>query len=90
MSEEQEAARLAEEQAWAAGEAERIALEQRLSIDEAELLEARQDAQLLNLINMAPADIAAAIDSAFADPAQRVILKRICRVLIPTARKVFR
>lgn len=62
----------------------------RLVADEQELAAAKLDAALLSLINMGPAQIATAIDNAFPDPAQRVILKRICRVLIPTARKVFR
>jgi hypothetical protein len=64
--------------------------ELRAETDETELTAARIDATLLNLIDMDPAQIATAIDNAFTDPAQRVILKRICRVLIPTARKVFR
>lgn len=62
----------------------------RLVADDQELAAAKQDSTLLNLINMDPAQISTAIDNAFPDPAQRVILKRICRVLIPTARKVFR
>lgn len=62
----------------------------RILADEAELAAAKQDAALSDLINMDPTRIAAAIDNAFPDPAQRAILKRICRVLIPTARKVFR
>ncbi len=62
----------------------------RLVQDDQELAAAKQDATLTTLINMDPAAIAAAIDNAFPDPAQRLILKRLCRVLIPTARRVFR
>lgn len=62
----------------------------RKSTDDSELAAAKADATLQNLVNMDPATISAAIDNAFPDPAQRVILKRICRVLIPTARRVFR
>lgn len=67
-----------------------LAAKQRLVTDDAELVTAKADATLMSLINMDAAQIAAAIDNAFPDPAQRVILKRICRVLIPTARRVFR
>lgn len=70
--------------------AEEIAAQQRLTIDRDELALAKADAMLLNLINMDPAQIAQAIDNAFLDPAQRVILRRMCRVLVPTARRVFR
>jgi hypothetical protein len=59
-------------------------------LDAQELTAAKADATLMSLINMTPTDIGAAIDAAFTDPAQRVILKRICRVLVPTARRVFR
>lgn len=62
----------------------------RLVLDAEELAAAKLDAQLQNLLNMTPTEIGSAIDNAFPDPAQRVILKRICRVLLPTARKVFR
>jgi hypothetical protein len=74
-------------EAWKTG---RTLLEQRLAVDAAELAAAREDQALQDLLNMAPAQIGAAIDNAFPDPAQRVILKRVCRVLLPTARKVFR
>lgn len=62
----------------------------RLVTDREELAAAKADANLMALIDMSPAQISNAIDAAFPDAQQRVILKRICRVLIPTARRVFR
>lgn len=59
-------------------------------LDEAELAAGKADANLLTLINMDPQAIAAAIDNAFPDPAQRVILKRLARVTIFAARRVLR
>jgi hypothetical protein len=73
-----------------AKEAVIVAAATRCSTDAAECSAAKVDAQLLNLLNMTPAEIAAAIDSAFSDPAQRAVLKRLARVAVVAARRVLR
>jgi len=46
----------------------------------------KQDAQILATLNMTDAQIAAAINSAFPDPAQRAVIKRLARLAQHAAR----
>lgn len=75
--------------AWVIDPAKQAAAD-RLSTDNAELAVARSDNLLLTVLNMTPAQLAAEVDAAFTDPAQRVFMKRLLRIVVPTARRVFR
>jgi hypothetical protein len=63
---------------------------QRAATDDSELTAAKNDNLLQTVLNMTPAQLGAEVDAAFTDPAQRVFMKRVLRILIPTARRVFR
>ena len=64
--------------------------EEREALDEAEQAQAKADAQIAAMLNMTPAEIGAAIDAAFPDQAQRVIVKRLARLALVAARRVMR
>jgi hypothetical protein len=70
--------------------AQRASAAQRRADDATEAAAAKLDVQLASLIDMTPAQINTAIDNAFPDPAQRVILKRMAKVLVITARMALR
>jgi hypothetical protein len=90
LSPAEEAALNAEEAIWAAKEPVHTAAAARIVADETERQQAKLDANLMALLDMTPAQISNAIDNAFLDPAQRVILKRLARIALSSARRVLR
>lgn len=62
----------------------------RLQTDSDELLQDKLDSQLIAFLNMTGDEINNAVNAAFTDPAQRVVIKRLAKFCQHTARRLFR